>query len=151
MTNVTTLKDPATVKDIFLRESLAILVRNHGPDDIVQTLATVMDEYAMKYARRTGDYDGASAMKLISDYLDGLDDYIENYDGAPHDNRMDNLQIVFDRTDWVELAAQQKALLGVLATRQANARLHSLLNWLDAVQDAAKMDGFQVKAKETTP
>ena len=66
-------------------------------------------------------------------------------------NRMDNLQIVFDRTDWAELAAQQKALLGVLATRQANNRLNRLLHWLDAVQDAAKMDGFQVKAKESTP
>ena len=68
---------------VFLRESLAILVRNHGPDDIVSNLATVMDEYAMKYARRTGDYDGATVMKLISDYLDGLNDYVENFDPTP--------------------------------------------------------------------
>lgn len=82
MTNVTTLNDPPTVRKMFLKESLAILVRNHGPDDIVSTLATVMDDYAMTYARRTGDYDGASAMRLISDYLDGLDAYLDNYDGA---------------------------------------------------------------------
>lgn len=72
-------------KKAFLKESLSILVRNHGPDDIVSTLATVMDDYAVHYARRTGDYDGASAMKLISNYLDGLDEHIENYDGAPRE------------------------------------------------------------------
>lgn len=66
-------------------------------------------------------------------------------------NRMDNLQSVFDRTDWTELAAQQKALLGVLAGKLPNNRLNGLMHWLDAVQDAAKMDGFQVKQKESTP
>ena len=80
MTDQATINSLSKVKDMFLHESLAILVRNHGPDDIVSTLATVMDEYAITYARRTGDYDGASAMKLISDYLDGLDEYVENFD-----------------------------------------------------------------------
>jgi hypothetical protein len=83
MTNASTINDPAKVKDAFLRESLSILVRNHGPEDIVRTLATVMDAYAFEYARKTGDYDGASAMRLISDHLDGMDKYIDNYDGAP--------------------------------------------------------------------
>jgi len=77
------IKDLANVKTEFLRESLAILVRNHGPEDIVQILAAVMDDYAMTYAQRTGDYDGASAMKLIANYLDGLDKYIDNYDPTP--------------------------------------------------------------------
>lgn len=83
MTTQDLIKDAVSVKDAHLREQLAILVRNHGPDDIVGALATVMDDYAMTYARRTGDYDGASAMKLISDYLDGLDAWLEDYDGAP--------------------------------------------------------------------
>jgi hypothetical protein len=61
------------------------MVRNHGPDDIVSTLATVLDEYAFEYARKTGDYDGASAMRLISDHLDGLESFINNYDGAPNE------------------------------------------------------------------
>jgi hypothetical protein len=85
MSNAAVIKDLSNVKTEFLRESLAILVRNHGPEDIVQILSTVMDDYAMTYARRTGDYDGASAMKLISDYLDGLDTFIDNFDGAPRE------------------------------------------------------------------
>jgi hypothetical protein len=64
---------------------------------------------------------------------------------------MDNLQVVFDRTDWSELAAQQKTLLGVLSGEQSDIRLGSLFHWLTAVRDAAEMDGFQVKPKETTP
>lgn len=80
MSNQSMITDLNDAKKAFLRESLSILVRNHGPEDIVSTLATVMDDYAMQYARRTGDYSGATAMKLISDYLDGLDDHIENYE-----------------------------------------------------------------------
>ena len=83
MTNQTVLNSLPNASAAFLRESLAILVRNHGPDDIVSILATVMDEYAITYARRTGDYDGASVMKLISDYLDGLNEYVENFDPTP--------------------------------------------------------------------
>jgi hypothetical protein len=66
----------------FLRESLGILVRHHGPDDIVQVLSEVMDDYALNYARRTGDYDGASSMKIIAAYLSKLERALDNYDGA---------------------------------------------------------------------
>jgi hypothetical protein len=77
---ITELND---AKKAFLRESLSILVRNHGPQDIVSTLAIVMDDYAATYASRTGDTDGASSMKLIANHLDGLESYLDNYDGAP--------------------------------------------------------------------
>jgi hypothetical protein len=82
MSNQTTIKETTEVKDAFLRESLAILVRNHGPDDIVQILSEVLDDYAMTYARRTGDYDGASSMKIIAAYLSKLERMLANYDGA---------------------------------------------------------------------
>lgn len=82
MSNNATIDSLNSAKNVFLRESLAILVRNHGPEDIISTLATVLDAYAFEYARKTGDYDGASAMRLISDHLDGLDAFIENYDGG---------------------------------------------------------------------
>ena len=82
MLNQAAIKEPAAPnpRDAFLRESLAILVRNHGPQDIVQMLAEVLDDYAMAYARRTGDYDGASSMKIIAAHLEGLDAYLDNYD-----------------------------------------------------------------------
>jgi hypothetical protein len=79
VSNNATIKDPRAT---FLRECLSIMVRNHGPDDIVQLLSEVMDDYAMTYARRTGDYDGASSMKLIANHLAGLEAARANYDGA---------------------------------------------------------------------
>ena len=82
------MSNNATTRDIdkreeFLRESIAIIVRNHGPEDIVRVLAAVMDNYAFEYARKTGDYAGAAAMRIVSDHLDELPSYLENYDGAP--------------------------------------------------------------------
>jgi hypothetical protein len=82
MTNQTVVDDLSNTRVAFLRESLSILVRNHGPDDIVQILSEVLDDYAMKYARRTGDYGGASSMTIIARYLAKLDDALANYDGA---------------------------------------------------------------------
>jgi hypothetical protein len=61
-------------------------------------------------------------------------------------NRMDNLQIVFDRSDWELVRAQRAAL--ALANDEADVNLWPLMHWLDALLDAAKMDGFQTK--ETT-
>jgi hypothetical protein len=61
-------------------------------------------------------------------------------------NRMDNLQVVFDRTDWELMQAQRAAL--TLAADDSNIDLAPLENWLTAIVDAAKMDGFQTK--ETT-
>jgi hypothetical protein len=65
-------------------------------------------------------------------------------------NRMDNLQIVFDRTDWAELAKQKQALVYAvhLGDQVDGKTLKGLLTWLDALLDAAHMDGFQTK--ETT-
>jgi hypothetical protein len=82
MTNSAIIDDLSNSRIAFLRESLSILVRNHGPDDIVQILSEVLDDYAMKYARRTGDYDGAASMKIVARYLAKLDDALANYDGA---------------------------------------------------------------------
>jgi hypothetical protein len=82
MSNAAAINDPLRVKNEFLKESLAILVRNHGPEDIIATLATVLDAYAFEYARKTGDYDGACAMRLASDHLDGLEAFVTNYDGG---------------------------------------------------------------------
>jgi hypothetical protein len=82
VSNNATSKELSTPNVAFLRESLAIIVRNHGPDDIVQVLSEVMDDYAIAYARRTGDYDGASAMKLTAAHLAGLEAARSNYDGA---------------------------------------------------------------------
>jgi hypothetical protein len=59
---------------------------------------------------------------------------------------MDNLQVVFDRTDWAELAKQKDALSRAMSNDEEDAfRLHRLANWLDALTNAAKMDGFQTK------
>ena len=80
MTTQDSIGEPNHAKIAFLREQLGILVRNHGPEDIVQTLGEVMDDYAHTYARKTGDYDGASAMKLIAVHLAGLDTFIDNYE-----------------------------------------------------------------------
>jgi hypothetical protein len=82
MSNPASINEKSRFKNEFLRESLAILVRNHGPEDIIQTLAAVLDAYAFEYARKTGDYDGACAMRLASDHLDGLEAFVTNYDGG---------------------------------------------------------------------
>jgi hypothetical protein len=78
MSNQTVINDNSRLA--FLRESLAILVRNHGPDDIVQILSEVLDDYAQTYARRTGDYDGAASMKIAAAYLGKFERYVDNYD-----------------------------------------------------------------------
>jgi hypothetical protein len=75
-------------------------------------------------------------------------------------NRMDNLQTVFDRTDWTQLLEQKLSLMVAINSAQLHGRTQTagdmkrLLNWLEAVEDAAKMDGYQVKPltdEETTP
>lgn len=58
-------------------------------------------------------------------------------------NRMDNLQVVFDRTDWAAIREQSAALK--LAADDSNIDLAPLENWLEAIIDAAHMDGFQTK------
>lgn len=75
-------------------------------------------------------------------------------------NRMDNLQTVFDRTDWTQLRVQKLSLMVAIDSAKLRGReqtatdMQALLNWLDVLQDAAEMDGYQVKPlsdKETTP
>ena len=78
--NASTISDLANARGAFLRESLGIMVRNHGPEDLFPALSNVLDAYAIVYARRTGDYSGASAYKLMAEYLDGYDKFVENYD-----------------------------------------------------------------------
>ena len=55
------------------------MVRNHGPEDIFPALASA-ERLRGDYARRTGDYQGASKYRLMADYLDGFDKFVENYD-----------------------------------------------------------------------
>lgn len=54
---------------------------------------------------------------------------------------MNNLADVMRRTDWTELEQQKLALISAADDRPI---LEGLLNFLDAVQDAAKADGFPV-------
>ena len=42
-----------------------------------------LSKYATEFAIRTGDYDRASMLNIVSDHLMKLDSAIENYDGAP--------------------------------------------------------------------
>ena len=78
--NALTISDLANARGAFLRESLGIMVRNHGPEDIFPALSAVLDDYSVTYARRTGDYSGASDYRLMAEYLDGYDKFVENYD-----------------------------------------------------------------------
>jgi hypothetical protein len=84
MSNAEIISDLANARGAFLRESLGIMVRNHGPEDLFPALSNVLDAYAIVYAivyaRRTGDYSGANAYKLMAEYLDGYAKFVENYD-----------------------------------------------------------------------
>jgi hypothetical protein len=80
MSNAQIISDLGNVRQAFLRESLAIMVRNHDPDDIVSTLSEVLDDYAHNYAKRSGDYEGASKMGVVATFLQGLDKFVDNYD-----------------------------------------------------------------------
>lgn len=80
MSNAEIISDLANARGAFLRESLGIMVRNHGPEDIFPALSNVLDAYVVIYARRTGDYQGASKYRLMAEYLDGFDKFVENYD-----------------------------------------------------------------------
>ena len=59
-------------------------------------------------------------------------------------NRMDNLQIVFDRTDWNDLRHMRNALDQTIERRGPDT-LKSLVEWLDSLIIAAKMDGYRMK------
>lgn len=60
-------------------------------------------------------------------------------------NRLDNVQTVLDRTDWTKLRDQKAALIEILSAIKDDELIDGLLNWLDAIQDAAEMDGYRVK------
>lgn len=53
----------------------------------------------------------------------------------------DNVDGVLNRTDWALLAKQKAALI---KSGSSDAMLDGLLNWLDAIQDAAETEGFPV-------
>lgn len=57
---------------------------------------------------------------------------------------MRNLNRVMDRTDWPLLAEQKQALNEVCKSGPHADTLGGLLNWVDAIQDAAQIDGFPV-------
>lgn len=58
-------------------------------------------------------------------------------------------QSVFDHTDWKLLKKQKLALLATLAEYdergEENLGLAGILNWIDALQDAAAADGYPVE------
>lgn len=66
-------------------------------------------------------------------------------------NRLDNLQLVFDRTDWKAFKQQRAVLFMSVLDADADNKPHTrdalqaLLNWIDTTIDAAAMDGYQVK------
>lgn len=55
---------------------------------------------------------------------------------------------IMARTNWALLAQQKLALLAVLREDREDAaleeRLEGILNWIDAIQDAAEADGYAV-------
>ena len=74
MSNAEIISDLNNARGAFLRESLGIMVRNHGPEDLFPALAIVLDAYAVAYARRTGDHQGSHTYRLMAEYLDGFVD-----------------------------------------------------------------------------
>lgn len=69
---------------------------------------------------------------------------------------MDNLKAAFDNTDWALLKTQKLALVETLnqfdtmvdarvATATDRLHLDGILNWMDALQDAAELDGYPVQ------
>jgi hypothetical protein len=56
---------------------------------------------------------------------------------------MVNTMDAFNRTDWAELSKQKLALLAVCGDQPGHP-LTGLLHFLDAIQDAAELDGFPV-------
>jgi hypothetical protein len=54
---------------------------------------------------------------------------------------MDNLRNAMKATDWALLSAQKQALV---MSDLPDGPLDGLLNWIDALQDAAEKDGFPV-------
>lgn len=61
---------------------------------------------------------------------------------------MTALDRTLEQTDWPLLSRQKLTLLKLMSTEDATAwadeHLQGLLNWIDAVQDAAEKDGFPV-------
>lgn len=51
---------------------------------------------------------------------------------------------VMIHTDWALLAQQKLALLSMHVTRDQGRAIDGLLNWIDAIQDAAENDGYPV-------
>jgi hypothetical protein len=59
--------------------------------------------------------------------------------------RMDNLQAVFDRTDWNAFQSHKADLAAAVDCRPRSLDgLQELLYWLEVVQAAARLDGYQV-------
>ena len=80
MSNAQTAAELGQAKLQFLRIGLRALVRAHSPEDLIVVLREVLDDQAIEYARRTGDYDRAGEMRLASTFLDGFEKFVDNYD-----------------------------------------------------------------------
>jgi hypothetical protein len=84
MSNAELIKSLSLARDATLRASLAVLVNGAGShvEDLIQMLSEVIDDHAVAYALRTGDYDYASKLSIMAEHLTRLDAFVDNYDSA---------------------------------------------------------------------
>lgn len=82
--NAELVKSLSLARDATLRASLAVLVNGAGArvEDLIQILGEVIDDHAVAYALRTGDYDYASKLGVMAEHLGRLDQFVDNYDAA---------------------------------------------------------------------
>jgi hypothetical protein len=85
MSNAELIKSLSLARDATLRASLAVLVNGAGShvEDLIQMLGEVIDDHAVAYALRTGDYDYAGKLSIMAEHLGNLDAFIDNYDPSP--------------------------------------------------------------------
>lgn len=84
MSNATlTIAELDKARDLFVRRALTTMLENQGADELVDTLAEVIEDFAMALAKRQGDYGRAAALNVIAEHLRGLDKFIANYDPTP--------------------------------------------------------------------
>ena len=68
MSNAELIRNLSLARDATLRASLAVLVNGAGShvEDLIQILSEVIDDHAVAYALRTGDYDYAISLSAIA-------------------------------------------------------------------------------------
>ncbi len=80
MANAQIVTDLNRARDRFVRANLATMLDSMGGDELIAMLAEVMDDYAHQIARREGAYERAAALGVMVKHLQGLDQFIDNYD-----------------------------------------------------------------------